>query len=76
MTSACLYDALFEEFSTCLDWLLRKQSGGQESVVHYLDEFLFAGKAGENACNELMLTFVELCRQLGVPLAVWLLLYF
>lgn len=60
--------SLFEEFSTCLEWLLRKHSG-QESVVHYLDDFLFAGKAGDNACNELMLTFVELCRQLGVPLA-------
>lgn len=60
--------SLFEEFSTCLEWLLRKQSG-QESVVHYLDDFLFAGKTGDNACDELILTFVELYRQLGVPLA-------
>ncbi|XP_062573986.1 uncharacterized protein LOC134235834 [Saccostrea cucullata] len=54
--------------TTGLEWIL-KQESGQKSVVHYLDDFLFAGRAGSNACNELMSLFVELCEQLGVPLA-------
>lgn len=60
--------SLFEEFSACLQWLLRKHSG-QESVVHYFDGFFcLLVKAGDNACHELMLTFVALCRQLRVHL--------
>lgn len=59
---------LFENFSTFLEWLVKKESG-KESVDHYLDDFLFAGAFQSSDCAFLMQTFSQLCDDLGVPLA-------
>jgi hypothetical protein len=42
----------------------------KEGVIeHYLDDFLLAGKAGTSNCANLMLTFQDNCRRIGIPLA-------
>ena len=48
--------SIFENFSTFVHWLTVKQSGLQ-SMEHYLDDFIFAGKAGTSDCLNLMHCF-------------------
>ena len=45
--------ALFKNFSTFLEWVIKLKSG-KRSVEHYLDDFLLAGKAGTEECLQLM----------------------
>ncbi|XP_067317701.1 uncharacterized protein [Anolis sagrei] len=61
--------AAFEKFSTFLEWAL-KVKAGVKGVVHYLDDFLFIGRAGRGECKVLLASFIELTTELGVPLAV------
>ncbi|XP_070586420.1 uncharacterized protein [Erythrolamprus reginae] len=60
--------SLFEKFSSFLEWAHVKSSGIR-SVVHYLDDFLFAGPAGSDECQRGMAGFQGLCGDLDVPLA-------
>jgi hypothetical protein len=39
------------------------------ALDHYLDDFFFAGESFTQNCAKLMETFVEVCKELGVPLA-------
>ena len=60
--------SLFEKFSTFLEWELRRRSSSQ-NVVHYLDDFLVAGRANTSDCVALMDCYISLCSEIGVPLA-------
>ena len=54
---------VFEEFATCLQWIV-KQRSGLSTVDHYLDDFIFAGR-NHKSCVELMNTFKQICRNKG-----------
>jgi hypothetical protein len=58
----------FENFSTFLHRLTTKESNS-EHLDHYLDDFFFAGKANSNDCQSLMTTFINICKNLQVPIA-------
>ncbi|KAJ1200350.1 hypothetical protein NDU88_004174 [Pleurodeles waltl] len=60
--------ALFETFSTFLQWVFVKTSG-HRWVTHYLDDFLFVGTAASGDCGRDLDTFQKLAQQAGVPLA-------
>ncbi|CAC5362511.1 unnamed protein product [Mytilus coruscus] len=60
--------ALFEKFSSFLQWLV-VSSAGKRAVKHYLDDFIFGGSAISDDCLVLMKIFTELCNELGVPIA-------
>ena len=60
--------ATFEMFSTFLEWAARRESM-DDNIEHYLDDFLFGGKAGTNHCWLTMSKFFNLCERLGVPIA-------
>lgn len=60
--------ALFEKFSTFLHWSVEQHSN-LNSIVHYLDDFLFAGAQGTGNCSILMDSFQQICYRLGVPLS-------
>ena len=47
-----------------------KERYGSESIEHYLEDFLFAGRADSSECTNLMSNLSSLCKELGVPLAV------
>ena len=51
-----------------MEWLI-KQKANSHNVVHYLDDFLLAGKVDTQDCSHLMCTFRSICLELGVPLA-------
>ncbi|XP_061470916.1 uncharacterized protein LOC133379514 isoform X1 [Rhineura floridana] len=60
--------SVFERFSSFLEWAVRRRSGSP-AVVHYLDDFLFAGRAHTGDSRDLMDHFIGLLADLGVPLA-------
>jgi len=60
--------SLFENFSTALHWLTEKGCEN-DSIIHYLDDFLFGGIAGTSQCLNSLNTFSDICKKWGVPLA-------
>lgn len=62
---SCTY---FETFSTFIHWVMCFESG-QDSIAHYLDEFLFIGSANSDICSRLLQLFVVVTEHFGVPLA-------
>ena len=60
--------SLFEKLSTFMEWELKHRTG-TENVVHYLDDFLVAGKADTDECSQLMDSYRYMCKEFGVPLA-------
>lgn len=64
--------AVFEKFSSFLEWVVRSRSG-LNTLDHYLDDFLFAGQGScdkmTSDCQKLMDCFTSVCWELGVPIA-------
>ena len=62
--------ALFEAFSTFLEWAI-KEKAQYDRVVHYADDFMvyrLSGK-GLESCHWLLETLIGKCKDFGVPLA-------
>lgn len=59
---------IFESFSSFLHWLV-SQKTGLNTLDHYLDDFIFAGREHSGHCNKLMNCFSSTCTELGIPLA-------
>lgn len=60
--------SLFEKFSTFLHWLIAQKSE-LNTLDHFLDDFILAGKAGSGQCERLITCFDAVCNELGVPVA-------
>ncbi len=61
--------ALFEKFSTFVEWVARREAA-TDRVIHYADDFLLCGEEfGNFSCARLVSTFENVCKKLGVPLA-------
>ncbi|KAJ1160539.1 hypothetical protein NDU88_001039 [Pleurodeles waltl] len=60
--------ALFECFSTFLQWIFVRVSG-HRAVTHYLDDFFFVGPQATDLCAVALRRFQELMEDLDVPLA-------
>ena len=58
----------YQHFSNCLRHLLEHRTGTQGMVVNYLDDFLFIA-SDEDTCNQLVRSFLNLCKDLNVPVA-------
>lgn len=52
----------FEKFSSFLHWALAKNSNNP-NIIHYLDDFLFAGSSNTSHCAQLAASFQTLCNQ-------------
>lgn len=65
-TLSCFY---FESFSTFLNWVVDRDIGNAGSL-HYLDDFLFVGKADTDDCLFALNRFLYLSNFFGIPLAV------
>ena len=59
---------IFNSLADALAWILNHH--GVEHLWHYLDDFLTCGKPGTDECLGSLQTMVEICRNLGVPLAI------
>ncbi|KAM4016539.1 uncharacterized protein ACNLHF_002833 isoform 1-T1 [Anomaloglossus baeobatrachus] len=62
---SCSY---FELFSSFLEWAVKVESGSQ-SIIHYLDDFLFVGPQDSTHCQLLLDSFCSLMSRFGVPLS-------
>ena len=62
-SSSC---AIFECFSTALEWAAKVKLG-VTGMVHVIDDFLLLAHSVEKCSHDLM-AFVVLCKQIGVPL--------
>lgn len=61
--------ANFERFSKLLNYCTKLHSTADSDCDHYLDDFIFMGRAHTTACYDLLDRFTSLCDELGVPLA-------
>ena len=59
--------AIFERFSSVLEWIAI-QKLGCHGVVHILDDFLFIEKTHDR-CQESLNKFIEFCTLAGIPIA-------
>ena len=64
LSSSC---AIFEAFSTALEWLSINHLGAC-AVLHILDDFLFIAQS-KGQCEHELHNFLLMCNHLGVPLA-------
>ena len=64
----CSAPKIFSALAGALVWILEKQ--GLCPLLHYLDDFLLVGGAGSEECAVSLRVTQEVCRQLGVPLAM------
>ena len=58
---------VFNAIADALEWIMHKN--GIENSLHYLDDFLFLGKAEGGECNEALQLALAICAELGVPIA-------
>lgn len=60
--------ALFEQFSSFVEWVVRDVSG-VNSLIHYLDDFLCIGPADSRVCAVLLASLQHIAEKFGIPLA-------
>ena len=58
---------IFNLVADCLQWILEHK--GTRFVIHYLDDFLLAGRPGTAECGESLQQALAICAGLGVPIA-------
>ena len=63
-SSSC---AIFERFSSSLQWIAATQFNIRDSI-HILDDFLFMGPPSSNSCQSDLSKFLGLCKVIGVPI--------
>jgi hypothetical protein len=59
---------LFNQFASALHWIMATNYAAD--VIHYLDDFLLAGPAGQPTCSESAETMLSVCERLGIPVAL------
>ena len=59
---------LFNNMADLLAWILKNQ--GVSYLIHYLDDFLTVGPAGSPECQHNLYIIIQVCKALGVPLAL------
>ena len=58
---------LFNILADLLKWI--SQKNGVTNLIHYLDDFLTMGPPDSSTCQRNLDIFIQLCRDLSVPLA-------
>ena len=58
---------IFNQYAEALEWILKNH--GIQHVIHYLDDFLIAGKPGSPDCKQSLTHMLHTCQQLGFPIA-------
>ena len=63
-SSSC---AIFEAFSSALEWVAKHKLGIQY-IIHILDDFLIFNPPASGQCNIFLNKFIAMCTELGVPI--------
>ena len=59
---------IFTAVADALEWVLRQN--GVVYVDHYLDDFILFGPSGSSQCADALQRTLQICKRLGVPLAM------
>ena len=59
---------IFNQYAEALEWILRSNYQIPDTI-HYLDDFLIAGKPSSPDCEQALERMLEVCRRLGFPIA-------
>ena len=59
---------LFNQFAIALHWILSNNYG--ILAVHYLDDYFIAGPPSSSICQVAVDTMLDVCSQLGIPVAM------
>ena len=59
--------AIFESFSSAIEWIMRHKLG-IKNVVHILDDFLILN-VGKKNCKNSLNKFLEFCLEVGIPIS-------
>ena len=59
---------IFSAVADALQWIMRER--GVAMGIHYLDDFLFVGRADTSECGDSLRIALEACRDLGMPVAL------
>ena len=58
----------FNQYTEALEWILHNNYQIPDTI-HYLDDFLMAGKPSSPDCEQALGRMLEVCRRLGFPIA-------
>ena len=58
---------IFNQYAEALEWILRNH--GITHVIHYLDDFLIAGRPESSNCEQALTNMLQICQHLGFPIA-------
>ena len=59
---------IFNQYAEALEWILQ-HNFLIFNTIHYLDDFLIAGKPDSDECKKALQTMLQVCEQLGFPIA-------
>ena len=59
---------LFNQYAEALAWILHNNYN-VSNLIHYLDDYFLAGPPSAPTCGNYLQCFLQVCRQLGVPIA-------
>ena len=59
---------IFNEYAEALEWILHHNYLIAD-IIHYLDDFLMAGRPGSRECEQALHRMLEVCQSLGFPIA-------
>ena len=59
---------LFNQYAEALAWILHNNYN-VSNLIHYLDDYFLAGPPSAPTCGNYLQRFLQVCRQLGVPIA-------
>ena len=59
--------SIFNNFASAFHWVLENNYGA--ILLHYLDDFLLVGPPDQPTCQESMLTMLQVCEAMGIPVA-------
>lgn len=68
MLSCIWHCSTYEKFSTFLQWCI-EQECDFDTLLHYIDDFLFFGPPDSYICAQLLKKFDEITERFGVPTA-------
>ena len=59
---------IFNEYAEALEWILHHNYLIAD-IIHYLDDFLIAGRPGSRECEQALHRMLKVCQSLGFPIA-------
>ena len=61
--------SIFNQYAVALEWILH-HNYQFTNIIHYLDDFLLAGRPGTMECKQALDKTLEVCHRLGYPIAL------